>query len=344
MTRWIGVRYRAAGGGSLLVAVAVLVCAAVIPAFATSSLMSLIDIMFIYTIASYAVAFLYGYGGQMSVAHAALFGIAAYITGYSVTHYRLPLVVVVVLSAAGATVAAFLVGCLSLRLKGHYFVITTFAFVEVVNTLFTNLTDLTNGSLGMQISPAQVSFAFMAAEDLTAWYRLLVVLVGVVILFFWILARSPYGRRLESTKENEDLARAVGINTTRSKTIAFMISGAVTGLAGSLYALFYMYLEPSQFDYTLSVTFVEILILGGATAVFGPLIGGVLVVVLPGVLNVSPTLSEVMLGALFIAFILLLPDGVAGGLSKLRWAAFARMRLRPAATQPMASVVKVKNR
>jgi branched-chain amino acid transport system permease protein len=299
--------------------IAAIACCILVPRVASQGLMSLLDIMCIYAVVSYSVAFLFGFGGQMSVAHAALFGVGAYVTGYIITHYHIPLAVTTVLSGLGGGAAALIVGGLSMRLKGHYFVITTFAFVEVASILFTNLVRFTGGGEGTVIQSSEVPFNFIKTGDLTTWFYVLVALLIIVIAACFALARSPFGHRLQAVRDNEDLATALGIRVARTKIVAFVLSGCVAGIAGSAFALFYLYIQPESFSPSTSITFVQIVILGGATAVLGPLVGAILVVVLPGVINLSPILSQVCLGVLFILFILIAPEGIAGRVTLL-WA------------------------
>jgi branched-chain amino acid transport system permease protein len=297
----------------LFIAVAAL--SMIVPIFASSGVMTLLDAMCMYGVAGYSVAFLFGYGGQLSLASAALIGVGAYSGGIVAAHLTIsPLWAAPIAMAAAAAVAA-VIGVMSMRLKGHYLVITTFAVVEVVNDLMSNLNGVTGGSEGIVVSTTHIPFAFISNGDLDGWYYVLVPLLAITAIGLYWLAYTKWGRRLQSIRENEDLAKSLGINTARTKVTAFAISGAVAGLAGWLICLFYLYVSPAEFTSDLSIMMVELCILGGVTVLLGPLVGAFIVVALPGILNLQPNVQQIVLGGLLIVFILTSPNGIVGRLS-----------------------------
>lgn len=288
-----------------------------VPMFASSGLMTLLDAMCMYGVAGYSVAFLFGYGGQLSLAHAALIGVGAYCGAIVAAHLTISPLWAAPLAMAAAAALAAVIGVMSMRLKGHYLVITTFAVVEVVNDLMSNLTGFTGGSVGIVVSTSHIPLKFIQNGDLKGWYYALIPILALTATGFYWLAYTKWGRRLQSVRENEDLAKSLGINTARIKVTAFAISGAIAGLAGWMICLFYLYVSPAEFTSNLSIMVVEMCILGGATVLLGPIVGAFIVVALPGILNLQPNVQQIVLGGLLIVFILTSPNGIVGRLGDL---------------------------
>lgn len=258
-----------------------------------------------------------GYGGQFSFGHAAFFGTGAYCsTIMQVSLGVSPWLGFPLAVAAAALVGAF-VGFLSFRygLRGSYFALVTLAFAEVLRIL-SNSVEFTGAGVGILI-PLQPGYAAMQFESKAAFFHLILALVVLALAITWWLERSRFGARLMAVRENEDAARALGVDVFRTKLAAITLSGAMAGAAGTFYAQYFLYLDPHiAYGPAVSVEALLVPIIGGIGTVFGPLIGS-------GVLHLAseltrslfgavPGVNLILYGGLLVLMILFLPNGLMG--------------------------------
>jgi branched-chain amino acid transport system permease protein len=264
-----------------------------------------------------------GFAGQTSFGHAAFFGTGAYVS--SILHVRYgwnPWAAWPAAAAAGAAIG-WLIGALAFRagLKGSYFALITLAFAEVFRILANSL-PITRGGLGLLIKADQRAANFQFADPIW-FYWLALALCGLSLLLAWGLMRTRFGARLVAIRENEDAARALGIDVTREKVKVLALSGAMCAAGGTFYAQKYLYIDPGlAFGVDKSVEMLLVSMVGGAGTALGPLIGAValtainevtraLASVLPALSNVQP-LSLVVYGAMLVLIVARLPDGLTG--------------------------------
>lgn len=264
-----------------------------------------------------------GFAGQTSFGHVVFFGTGAYTsTILQVTYGWNPWLAWPVAMAAGGAVG-WMIAVLSFRagLKGSYFALITLAFAEVFRIL-ANSVPFTKGGLGMLIKadPRPENFQF---RDPVWIYYLAFALCAVSILIAWQLTRSRFGARLVAIRENEDAARALGIDVFAEKVKVLTLSGAMCAAGGTFYAQKYLYIDPSiAFGVDKSVEMLLVSMVGGAGTVFGPLIGAValtginegtrwLAGIVPALKNVQP-LSLIVYGLMLILIVARLPDGLMG--------------------------------
>jgi branched-chain amino acid transport system permease protein len=255
-----------------------------------------------------------GFAGQLSFGHVMFFGAGAYAStilqlrfGFN-PWWGLPA------SAVAGALVGWVVATLSFRagLKGSYFALITLAFAEVLR-IIANSVEITGGGLGMLI-PAKTSAAnFQFAERIGFYYVILALTVGSVLIAIW-LKHSRFGAQLAAIRENEDSARALGIDTFTEKVKVLMLSGAIGGMGGCFFAQYFLYIDPLiVFGVDKSVEMLLVSMIGGAGTVYGPLIGAVL---LAGVSDVTRTvtdvqgLSLVLYGTLLVIIIAFLPNGL----------------------------------
>lgn len=258
-----------------------------------------------------------GYGGQFSFGHAAFFGTGAYCSTVLQVSLGVNPWAGFVLAIAAAALVGAVVGYLSFRygLRGSYFALVTLAFAEVLRIL-ANTVDFTGAGVGILI-PLQPGFATMQFETKAAFFHLVLALVVAGLGITWWLERSRFGARLMAVRENEDAARALGVDVFRTKLAAITLSGAMAGAAGSFYAQYFLYLDPHiAYGPAVSVEALLVPIIGGIGTVFGPLIGS-------GVLHLAseltrslfggiPGINLILYGALLVVMILFLPNGLIG--------------------------------
>lgn len=255
-----------------------------------------------------------GFAGQLSFGHVAFFGVGAYAS--TIVQMRLgwnPWLGLPVSALAGAA-AGSLIAVLSFRagLKGSYFALITLAFSEVFR-IIANSVEITGGGLGMLIPMKQMAANFQFGDRRVFYYIILALTVVSVALALWLKA-SRFGARLAAIRENEDSARALGINAFAEKTKIMMISGAIAGAGGCFFAQYFLYIDPMiAFGVDKSVEMLLVSMIGGAGTVYGPLIGAVLLAAISEVTRAWFTiqgLSLVLYGALLVVIIAYLPNGL----------------------------------
>jgi len=264
-----------------------------------------------------------GFAGQTSFGHVVFFGTGAYCsTILHVTHGWNPWLAWPVATAAGALVG-WAIGALAFRagLKGSYFALITLAFAEVFRIL-ANSVEFTRGGLGMLIKADQRPENFQFRDPMWIYYLALALCV-VSLAIAWQLTSGRFGARLVAIRENEDAARALGIDVYTEKVKVLALSGAMCAAGGTFYAQKYLYIDPSiAFGVDKSVEMLLVSMVGGAGTVFGPLVGSLVLTainegtrslasVVPALKNVQP-LSLIVYGAMLILIVARLPDGLMG--------------------------------
>lgn len=250
--------------------------------------------------------------GLSALGHAGFMGIGAYTSALLVMGQGMPFLGGLACGTAMAASFGLLIGYPSLRLKGHYFVVVTFITGIVLNLFFTNLVGITKGPMGVPGIPPPTIAGFQFASKLS-YYYLVLAFILFVLLVKWRVHNSRIGRSLEAIREEEDLARAVGIRTHRHKVIAFTLSAAGAGLAGALYAHYIRFIGPASFDFIHSFDLFVMNLLGGKASMIGPIIGPAL---LTGIDEASqlfrPEPARIAFGVCLILIIIYMPEGIIG--------------------------------
>jgi branched-chain amino acid transport system permease protein len=255
-----------------------------------------------------------GFAGQLSFGHVAFFGVGAYASTIVQMRFGFNPWMGLPVSALAGAAAGWLIAVLSFRagLKGSYFALITLAFAEVFR-IISNSVEITGGGLGMLIPMKQTAANFQFGDRRVFYFIILALTVISVALALWLKA-SRFGARLAAIRENEDSARALGIDTFAEKTKIMMISGAIAGTGGCFFAQYFLYIDPSiAFGVDKSVEMLLVSMIGGAGTVYGPLIGAVLLAAVSEVTRAWFTiqgLSLVLYGALLVVIIAYLPNGL----------------------------------
>jgi branched-chain amino acid transport system permease protein len=258
-----------------------------------------------------------GYGGQVSFGHAVFFGTGAYVSAVLQVRFGLDAWTSAAIAvAAGAVVGAF-IGALSFRygLRGSYFALVTLAFAEVFRVLV-NAWDFSGSGFGMLV-PMKPGAANLQFADRTWFYYAILVLVVAAYAITWRVERSRFGAYLLAIRENEDAARALGINAFRIKLAAITLSGAMAAVAGVFYIQYYLFVD-SHVGYgpAMSVNALLAPLIGGAGTVLGPLIGaialGSLAELTSLLLGKEPGVNLLAFGVLLLVILRFLPNGLMG--------------------------------
>jgi branched-chain amino acid transport system permease protein len=266
----------------------------------------------------FALAFnlLFGYSGLLSFGHALFLGTGAYAAALVVIHFDGPpaaAVLLAVLVLEGGI--ALLTGLLSLRLSGVYFSMITLAFGQFFFELSYTLDGLTGGSDGLLgvYRPSLFGAGVVKLSDADNFYTLVALLTFLVLAFGFLMTRSTFGRTLRAIHENEERTRALGVNTYRVKVLIFAISGMFAGLAGALQGLYLRFVSPDVLFWAVSGDAVLNTLVGGMQTLFGPIVGALFLHWMEDTFfGTSPGAWNVLLGAVFVFFVLFARSGIVG--------------------------------
>jgi branched-chain amino acid transport system permease protein len=264
----------------------------------------------IYAIVALGLSLFLGYAGQISLGHAAFFGIGAYTFAILTTRSGVPSLGALGAAAATAAASAYLIGKPILKLKGYFLALATLGFGEIFLVVVREARDLTGGVSGIFGVP-WFSVAGFAFNTYLRQYCLIWGVLICLILFAKNLVRSKMGRALLAVAASEDAAASVGIDVARVKLGVFVISAAFAGLAGSLFASVISTASPDAFGLALSVLIVMMVILGGMGTLYGPIFAAIFLTWLTDTLAAYQEYSLPIFGVIFILLLIFFPDGVA---------------------------------
>ena len=303
-------------GGAALAALALLT----LPFWLTSPYYVHVTIMAgIFTILALSLNLLLGYTGQLSLGHAAFFGIGAYTSSLLALKLEWPFWIGLPAAALAAGLAGWAIGRLALKVRGAYFVLVTISFAGVISLVSVNWMELTNGPLGLPGVPAP-ELAGLSFRTKSAYYYLVLLAAAVAYLVCHRLVHSRLGRAFLALRENEALAESVGVDPVRTLVLAAVVSAAMAGVAGSLYAHYTRFVSPEVFLFSYTVTMVIMVVAGGKGTLLGPVIGALLFTVLPEALREAMAWQWQMLayGVLLVVLVYFLPRGIVPAVSAWR--------------------------
>lgn len=270
----------------------------------------------IYSLITIGLSLLMGYTGQISLGHAAFFGLGAYTSGVLSTKFGVSpwLALLAAIFVTGGI--AFLIAAPALKLKGHYLAMATLAFGYIVFIVFNQASSLTGGPSGFGQIPRFRLGNFLLRSDVH-YYYLVWTLVIVVLLVSLNIIHSRVGRALRSIHEGELTANIMGVNTAKYKIQVFVLSAVYASLAGSLYAHFITFLNPTPFGFHFSIVFVAMVAVGGMASVWGAMIGAALLTILPEYLRAFHDYDILIYGSILLLIMMFLPKGLFAGILSL---------------------------
>ncbi len=296
-------RYRIFAAAWILV----LVLPFVLPRYTTS----LLNLTLINVILVASLNLVMGYGGQLSLAQAGFFGLGAYTSGVLSVRYGISPWVGVVAAIVLTAVISYIVGKPTLRLRGNYLAMATLGLNAILSVLFVNLRDVTGGPNGLSGVPSlqagSIAFDNDARFSVLAWLG-----ATITLLVVRNLVDSRVGRALRALGESEVAAASLGVDTQRYKLRTFIVAAACAGLAGSLYVHYLNFASPETFDFAASVMLVVAVAIGGIRSFFGPLIGAVIITILPELLRETHDLEVLVFGVSLVVILVFFPRGLAG--------------------------------
>jgi branched-chain amino acid transport system permease protein len=272
-----------------------------------------------------------GYTGQVSLGHAAFYGVGAYGSGVLTTKLGMNPWLAAAAALGISMVIALVIGIPSLHLEGYYLSVATLGFGIILQIAFIEMATLTGGPSGLVGIPELSLFGVPLNTDLR-YYVLVWLVVGVMLVGAFRLVDSRLGRALRAIGADETAARLSGINTWAAKVQIFVIAAGIASLGGSLYAHYITFLSPDSFGFMFSVELIVMVVVGGTRSIWGSVVGAVLLTVLPEYLRALKDYDVLVYGVIVIVVVMWAPSGIAG----LARRAFARWQLAPAQAEMSA--------
>jgi branched-chain amino acid transport system permease protein len=306
-----------------LAAIAVgLAAFAILPLFLKSYGVYLMTLFCVYLMATYGLNLTAGYAGQMSLGHAAFLGIGAYIAAI-LLKLTWPFFVVLPIAGVACFVIGLALGFPALRVQHHYLAFATLGFNVLVFLVMRNEEKITGGTFGISGIPRPSLFGYSLDGTLPFLYFTFASTILLVLALWWLL-RSPWGRAFAALRDNPIRAESTGVNITAYTLLAFAIGAACAGVAGVYFSALVQFIEPGPFSFVSSLTMLLAIIIGGAGRFFGPVLGTVMIVLLPEWLRFMQSWYLVAFGLAVVVLMIWLPGGLLSIPDRLRAARVAK--------------------
>jgi len=299
-----------------LALVAALLVFALLPLFLKSYGLYLMTLFCVYLMATFGLNLTVGYAGQMSLGQAAFFGIGAYVAAL-LLKLGLSMVFVLPIAAVACFVVGLALGFPALRVQHHYLAFATLGFNILVYLIMRNEEKVTGGTFGISAIPRPSVFGYSLDRGLPFFYFTFASVIVLALLLWWLL-RSPWGRAFAALRDNPIRAESLGIHITAYTLLAFAIGAACAGIGGVYYAALVQFIEPAPFHFSASLTMLLAVIVGGSGRFFGPVLGTVIVVLLPEWLRFMQSWYLAVFGFAVVALMVWLPGGLLSIPERLR--------------------------
>jgi branched-chain amino acid transport system permease protein len=295
--------------------IALLAAALALPLVVRSEYFLHIMIMVLfYTVLASSLNLVVGYIGQLSLGHAAFFGIGCYASAMLTIDAGMNAWLAMAISGIAAAIAGIAIGFVTLRLDGHYFVLITLAFAEVLRLVVNNWEEVTRGPLGFPNIPRpSLRIGDLIHVDFSAKAHYYYLALLMVLAMLWVKYRfvhSNLGRASVAIRENPRLAQSVGIDPFFYSMIAFVLGAFFAGLAGSLYAYYISYVGPDVYGFGFMVTMLIMIAIGGRGTIVGPVIGAAIITIVIEELRFIREIRLSVFGILLVLSILFFPKGL----------------------------------
>jgi branched-chain amino acid transport system permease protein len=288
-----------------------------VPAIAQDGyIIQLLNIAILNAIVVLGLNFVTGWAGQINFGQAAFYGLGAYTTAIA-TKSGLPWIATPVLSVVVVIAASLMLGLPTMRLRTYYLAMTTIGFGEIIRLIIVHWEPVTGGTSGLRAIPGISIFGF-GPQGQVQHYYLLIATLALAVTIAARIRNSVLGRAMIATRDSEIAAEQSGVDTTRTKLLAFMIGAVYAGLAGCLYASSIRFISPDSFSGTQAILLMTMLIVGGMGSIAGCVIGATALTILPEALRFLGQWYLVLYGLGVIAVIVLAPGGLASLVSRLQ--------------------------
>lgn len=270
----------------------------------------------IYAICVMGLVFLLGFAGQLSLGHSALMSIGAYTTGLLSVELNLPFILTFPAAIVASMLFAVLIGIPTLKLKSFYLAMATRGLNIALFIVLINWKSFTHGADGIVNIP-RPSFAGFTIQTERAWFYFIIAILLTCYIASRNIEKSRIGRSFKAVKEGELAAEVMGIDVYRTKILAFVISSALAGIAGCLFAHLNQFVCPNDFNITQSVTLLSMSIFGGSEFLLGGVVGAYILTFLPETLRFLQTYARFINGILILVVMILAPSGLFGVITSI---------------------------
>ncbi len=294
--------------------------------------------VYIYAIALLGLNILTGYNGQISLGHGAFYAIGAYVAAIMMDQWAIPYWLTIPVAGIVCLVAGFLFGVPALRLEGLYLALATFSLALAVPQILKYFEHWTGGSQGLVLTKPDAPFGLPLNPDQWLYFFTL----AILLVLFWLganLLRGRVGRAIVAIRDNHISAQAMGIDNALYKSLTFGVSAAYTGIAGALSAVAIAYVAPDSFNILLSITLLIGVVIGGLASISGAIYGAFFIQFVPNwAQDISKAAPWAIFGLFLIAFIYVMPFGIAGGVRMLATRLTGRQGLKPGESDSPSAV------
>ena len=275
----------------------------------------------IHSIIAIGLDLLLGYTGQISLGHAAFFGLGAYFTGVLSAKASWPPIAGLFVALVGVGVLAYIIGIPTLKLHGHYLAMATLGFGIIVQIFFKELNFLTGGPSGLVGIEDMTIFGYEFDSDLKYYYLVCVSLLLTLLLSINVV-RSRVGRALRAIHGSEVASSVLGVNVARYKVGIFVLSAVYAALAGWLYSHYMTFVSPSSFGFMFSIKLVTMVVIGSLGSIWGAIFGAALLTSMPEFLHVFGNYETTVFGFILVTVMVFMPRGLLRGLEDIVIRAF----------------------
>src|SRR5215203_5797200 len=300
--------------------IAALAIAALVPFVVRDEYLMHLGILMLFSI-TLATSFnlIVGYIGEFPLGHTAFLGIGAYTAALFATSFGLPMYLTVLIGGILSAAAGLLIGAITLRLRGPFFVIVTLCFAEVLRLVANNWVGLTNGPMGISgiPKPSWINDYSMLGQKIFFFYAAWVIAAGALYVAFRFV-HSNIGRAAVAVRENRYVAQSVGIKPYRYALLMFVVAALLSGCAGAFYAHYISFVGPEVFGFPFMISMIIMVLLGGKGTLVGPIIGPVIVVLLEEYLRDLKEFRLSIFGLIVMAVVMFMPAGLVGFLTQRR--------------------------
>ncbi len=273
----------------------------------------------IYIILVLSANLLIGLSNLLTLCQAAFYGIGAYLTALALMTLGLTLLPALLFAVLITAILGFLLGYVSIRFKGDYFVLATLGFQIIIYSILYNWISVTRGPYGIPGIPSPVFLGIFKVSSIYQFFILSGVLSLLTIGIFYKFIHSPFGRALRAMKDDKPALVSLGRNVRKLKIQTFVIASLFAAVSGFLYATYITYIDPTSFSLDESIFIVTAVLIGGTGNVKGPVLGAIFVVILPEILrfvgmpdNVAANMRMIIYGLTLILLMMFRPQGIAG--------------------------------
>jgi branched-chain amino acid transport system permease protein len=283
----------------------------------------------IHSIIAIGLDLLVGYTGQISLGHAAFFGLGAYITGILSARWSWPPIAGLAVAILGVGIVAYFIGVPTLKLHGHYLAMATLGFGIIVFIFFNELITLTGGPSGLTGIGKMSLFGYDFNSELKYYYLVCVALLVTLLLSINVV-RSRVGRALRAIHGSEVASAVLGVDVPRFKVAIFVLSAVYAALAGWLFSHYITFISPSSFGFLFSIKLITMVVIGSLGSIWGGIFGAALLTSLPEFLHVFENYETTVFGLILVTVMIFMPRGLLRGLEDLAIGAFKSLSDRKA--------------